>query len=221
MTKKWNRKSAVFATTVIGKSDGPTSIFIAGKTRRIENYFRRKTGQWKKNRILKQLVPDPHSLQEVLQYITEKYQAREEDPAHYSYQEGYRCLKSTLIRRYHPELLEESLETCRPADFTDTEALKLYLQKQCEMEEKVQNLPEDLVPLDYRLYKIQTENGGEIQVEMEFVHQFLGVNYTAPKQALKLTKQIFKEIYAYYGVSQKDIDTDSERLRSLVAHLIS
>lgn len=77
------------ALSIIGGADGPTSVFIAGKSgkkplkARVKGFFY----QCRRRRVEKRIVPGAHTLQEVVVYAKEKYQAvemtcppAEEDP---------------------------------------------------------------------------------------------------------------------------------------------
>ena len=67
------------AMSVIGGADGPTSVFIAGKSgkkplkARVKRFFYKH----KRNRVEKKMVPGAHTLEEVVTYAKEKYQAVE------------------------------------------------------------------------------------------------------------------------------------------------
>ena len=63
--------------SIIGGADGPTSIFIAGKggkiklTTRIRNYFYKI----KRDRIKRQITANPHTLEEVVEWLKREYGA--------------------------------------------------------------------------------------------------------------------------------------------------
>lgn len=67
------------ALSIIGGADGPTSVFIAGKSgkkplkARVKGFFY----QCRRRRVEKRIVPGAHTLQEVVVYAKEKYQAVE------------------------------------------------------------------------------------------------------------------------------------------------
>ena len=67
------------SVSIIGGADGPTSIFIGGKdgkvklTTRIQNYFRRI----KRSRVKKRITANPHTLEEVVQWLKREYGAVE------------------------------------------------------------------------------------------------------------------------------------------------
>ncbi len=67
------------ALSIIGGADGPTSVFIAGKSgkkplkARVKGFFY----QCRCKRMEKRIVPSAHTLEEVVGYAKEKYQAVE------------------------------------------------------------------------------------------------------------------------------------------------
>lgn len=75
--------------SIIGGADGPTSIFIAGKsdkvklTTRIQNYFRKL----KSNRVKKRITANPHTLEEVVELMKREYGAEEVSQHSFNYQE--------------------------------------------------------------------------------------------------------------------------------------
>ena len=89
------------SVSIIGGADGPTSIFIGGKddkaklTTRIQNYFRRI----KRNKVKKQITANPHTLEEVVQWLKREYGAVEVSQQSHNYLEQRRCLKAFLVMR--------------------------------------------------------------------------------------------------------------------------
>ncbi len=65
------------AVSIIGGTDGPTSVFIVGKGKekrsiwqRMQAYFYRR----KKDGVKKSIIANPHTLEETIAYIREVYQ---------------------------------------------------------------------------------------------------------------------------------------------------
>ena len=211
------------AAQIIGGSDGPTSIFIAGQKeknvfRRIQNSIRRKKYQRRRNRIMAQLKPEPHTLEELRVYITEKYGAVELEPSQRRYQEGYKNTKAAMVQKHRPELLGPPPEDIHPEDINDFEAVKVFLDKCDEYQKKAVNLPDDVLPIDYHCYVIQ-EDGGELCIEIEKNYGMMGVGFSSEKSKKKEFEQKLKDIYLYYGVTKEDMETGSERMKSLMAVL--
>lgn len=211
------------AAEIIGGSDGPTSIFIAGKKeknvfRRIRNSICRKKYQRRRDRVMAELKPEPHTLEELCAYITEKYGAVELETSQRRYQEGYRNTKAAMVQKYRPELLGPPLEDYHPEDVNDFEALKVFLDKCDEYQKTAANLPDDVFPIDYHCYVIR-EDGGELHIEIEKNYEMMGVGFSSEKQMKKQFEQKLRDIYLYYGVTKEDMETGSDRMKSLIAVL--
>lgn len=226
MRKRKSVKGAC-AVSVIKGNDGPTSIFIAGKPvdqnifARIKAAYQKKKYIRKRDAAIKSIKAEPHTLEEVIEYIIKQYGAIEPDRNSRQVKEGYRNVKGALVERKAPHLLGRPLEELRPEDFSDAKAVEEYLKLCEEYQKKAADIPEELFPMDYHLYVIKMENMGEIQVEIEKKHQFFGAGYSgAPGKKDHLDK-ILKEIYSYYGVTEKDIADNTDRMKGLVAVLSS
>lgn len=217
-----NRNKKINAVEIIGGADGPTSVFYAGRHKnilqRMRDSVRRTRYRRKRARVIKKLVANPHSLEEVRTYIVEKYQAKEIGSGDYRYEEPYGNLKSAMVQKHQPELLGKPLEDYRPEDFSDREAVTVFLEKCREYEEIARNISVELFPFDYHLYSISLDDCGEVHVEMDLAHDYLGVGFTGKKKYLE---PILKDIYAYYGVTQRDIEENTERANFLITVLAS
>ena len=226
MRKGISRKKKM-ASTIISGADGPTSVFIAGKSggesifRRIRTNIRRKRYQQKRAKLAARLVPDSHSLAEVCAYIKEKYQAKEISAADFRYKERYGSLKASMIQKYQPELLGESLETYRPKDFTDMEAVKRFLDLCEEQVARAVDIPQEQFPFDYHQYQIAIDACGTLDIDMDLTHEYLSYGYSAEKGKRKAMDRIVRDIYLYYGVTKEDMEQNSERMQSLLTILAS
>lgn len=230
MKRKMSAKGA-YAVSMIKGNDGPTSIFIAGKTgdgkdcgslfSRIKSVYRKNRYNRKRNAVIKKIKADPHTLDEVTDYLVQKYGAIEPDQNNNQVREGYRNVKGALVERYAPHLLGTPLKELRPGDFSDTKAVEAYLKLCREYQKKAADISEELFPMDYHLYVIKIENRGEIQVEIEKNHQFFGAGFSGLPGQKKYLDRILKDIYLYYGVSREDMTNMTDRMKELVAVLSS
>lgn len=224
-----NRKSTkgACAVSIIKGNDGPTSIFIAGKPvhqnifARIKAAYQKKKYLRKRDAAIKSIQAEPHTLDEVIGYITKQYGAAEPDRNSRQVKEGYRNVKGALVERKAPHLLGTPLEELRPEDFSDAKAVEEYLKLCEEYQKRAAEVPEEIFPIDYHLYVIKLKNVGEIQVEIEKNHQFFGAGYSGEPGKKKFLDKILKDIYLYYGVTEKDIADNTDRMKGLVAVLSS
>ena len=105
--------------SIIGGADGPTSIFIAGPSEKQPLKVRIKNSiyRYKRIKVEKTIVANPHSLSETVQYAKEKYGLTETAPGNREYIEQIKCLKESLILQHEPELLGEMKDislNCNP-----------------------------------------------------------------------------------------------------------
>lgn len=207
--------------TVIGGADGPTSVFIAGKSGkrslkdRAGSYFYQK----KRDRVAKKIVPGTHSLEEVAEYVKEKYGATEVSETAHKYVEQKKALKEGLIIQYRPDLLGDMAEITPPKEMTKkaiTQMLKLVQQRS----DFIAAIPEEEMPMDYHVYEIRLGKG-RMDVNIDFKWDFLNYSYSGNKKEMRQLTEISKDIHIYYGVTEKDIRDNTKRYSSLLATLCS
>lgn len=105
------------AVGIIGGADGPTSIFMAGRTGKLPLKIRIKNRIYKRKskKAQKRIVAGAHTLEEVIAYAGEKYHLTEVTDTQRKYVEQRKCLKESLISKHKPELLGDLKEM--PMDF--------------------------------------------------------------------------------------------------------
>lgn len=213
--------------TIIGGADGPTSVFLVGKDKRkqslrvrIRNAFLQYRYKRRRKKAADTITANPHTLDEVITYIVEKYHAKEVPAEEERYIEGRKSCKASLIQKLNPELLGESRVVDRP-DVSDENSIRKFLEKVDALQEKAAGIPEELFPVDYRLYGFSYKDYGEVYVEIEKNHEFISFSSSSRKGKLKLVNKAVKDISLYYGVSEEDIAGKTERYSSLVTELAS
>ena len=110
MKRRMEQKSKnAISISIIGGADGPASIFTAGHSKKQPLKIRIKNSiyRYKRKKVEKTIVANPHSLPETVQYAKDKYELTETAPADREYIEQIKCLKESLILQYKPELLGE------------------------------------------------------------------------------------------------------------------
>ena len=109
------------AVHVIGGADGPTSIFLAGKTgkksfkQKIDNCMYRQ----KRKRIARRILPGTHSIKQVVSYMTKKYNAKEISEQSILYQEQRKCLRENLILIKKAELVGDVAVIAKPDAYNE------------------------------------------------------------------------------------------------------
>lgn len=175
------REKSSSAVGIIGGADGPTSIFVAGRTGKLPLKIRIKNHiyKWKSKKAQKRIVAGAHTLEEVVAYAAEKYHLTEVTETGGKYVEQRKCLKESLISRYKPER---------------------------EM------------PMDFHIYEISSGKA-RLELEIDYRWEVFGVSYSGSKKEMKQFKEIARDLYLYYGVSEEDIRNKTDRYHSLLATL--
>lgn len=98
-----------------------------------------------------------------------------------------------------------------------------YAKEKYQVVEMTRNLSEtDLGDADtaaaMQTYEIRTEQGS-LQMEVDLEQEFFGISYSSPTRERKYFTRIMRDLYRYYGVTEEDIHTKSERYRVLVTVL--
>lgn len=219
--KKTKRAQAV---SIIGGADGPTSIFLAGRKSGAKLGLKQRVKQYlykrKRARVKRSITATSHTVEETCRYIIQKYAAREVPQKARRYQEEYHSLRESMILREKPELLGELGEIQQPKTMDETSLRELWAQIE-KRSELVRELPDDIFPIDVQLYQIRLRERGELFVTIEKTRGLLACSYSGSKKAMKTLKLIARDIYLYYGVTEKDIGQKTERYQSLVAALSS
>ena len=157
------------SVSIIGGADGPTSIFIAGKggkvklTTRIKNYFQRI----KRNRIKRRITANPHTLDEVVQWLKREYGAEEVSQQSHNYLEQRNSLKASLIMRQRPDLLGEWVDL-KPPEGEDVEALKAFCEQIQEREKIAAKIADDIFPIDFHIYEIKWSENDRLLASCAF-----------------------------------------------------
>lgn len=207
--------------SIIGGADGPTSVFLLGTTGkrplkdRIRNYFYKK----KRNRMAKQISAGAHSMEEVVSFIKKEYGASEISKTDHRYIEQRKCLKESLILQHRPELLGDRLEIQRPEEFTEETAKKMFEQIR-KRSEFIEAIPDEEMPMDYHVYEICLSEG-RMSIDIDFKWDIFGCSYSGSKKEMKQLRKICREVYIYYGVTEEDIQNNTERYSSLLTTLSS
>ena len=210
------------SVSIIGGTDGPTSIFIAGKdgkvkfTTRIQNYFRKI----KRDRIKKRITANPHTLDEVVELLKREYSAVEVSQQSHNYLEQRKCLKASLVMRHCPDLLGERMDL-EPPESEDVKALKAFWEQMQEREKMSAEIADNIFPLDFHIYEIKCPENCMMQIGVETVWQVIDGSFSGDKKTMKQLKKLFREIYLYYGVTDEDIKNETERYKLLLGALCS
>lgn len=207
--------------SIIGGVDGPTSIFIAGRTQkkplkvRIRNIiyrFRRKI-------VEKKVVAGEHTLDELVQYAKNSYNLMEINSSEKKYIEQQKNLKESLILQHKPDVLGEMKDIPKP-DISNEKSIREYLYKIKARSEMIAKMPDNVIPMNFHLYEIRIGDDS-LEIDIDYIWNIFGISYSGNKKVMKRFKIISKDLYSYYGVSKDDIKKKTERYLSLITALSS
>lgn len=207
--------------SIIGGADGPTSIFIAGRTWkkplkvRIQNIIYR----YRRKIVEKKVVADAHTLDELVQYAMNTYNLIETNSTERKYIEQQKSLKESLILQHKPEVLGEMKDIPKP-DISNEESVREYFCKINTRSEMIAEMPDDVIPMNFHLYEIRIGDDS-LEMEIDYIWNVFGISYYGNKKVMKQFEKISKDLYIYYGVSEDDIKKKTERYLSLVTALSS
>lgn len=218
---------------VIGGAHGPTSVFLAGKYDSISKEERQHRQKMKMKRQTAGIVPSGHTTKELKTYLIETYGAKPLPETSEEYRALYQTMKGNLVLKEREELLKTP-EPSLPGDLgcqpgrrfgrlsqkrklkkTDQNALRAYMEAFEQRFKEAKELPDEVVPMSYSIYRFPVledeEKMGEMTVELEDFRQKIGISY-ANFKGQEEPKEISKDIIRYFGVRQEDIEEQSERL---------
>ena len=204
---------------IIGGADGPTSVFVAGRKKGIpiKHRIKNRIYRWKGKKAAKRITAGERTLSEVVTYAVKKYNALEAVITQRKYASQMNCIKVCLVSRFSPELLGVLAEVIRPDEYTPETVKALQEQFQARRE-RVEAISEEAMPMDFHIYEISLDDG-RLEMEIDYHWNVFGISYSGNKKTMKRMKEIAKDLYLYYGVSEEDIRHESERYHSLLATL--
>lgn len=207
--------------SIIGGADGPTSIFIAGRTQKrpLKVKIRNTIYRFRRKLIEKKVVASEHTLDELVQYAKSNYNLIEIDSSERRYNEQQKNLKESLILQYKPEVLGEMEDIPKP-DISNEKSIREYLCKIKARSEMIAKIPDDIIPMNFHLYEIRI-GGDSLEMDIDYIWKVFGISYSGNKKVVKRFQKISKDLYIYYGVSEDDIKKKTERYLSLITVLSS
>ncbi|WP_029318875.1 hypothetical protein [Butyrivibrio sp. AE3004] len=207
---------------IIGGADGPTTIFLLDKSK--EPTFRQRMQsritRIKRYFIAKRIHPGTHSLEELGEYLVSRYGFVEADMSDPQVIEEYEQLRVSLLFEHRPDLVGEP---CFPSidDIEDTEAvLRMMDEATKKNQEKADSIAREVFDLDFHKY-VKTEKNAEnmMDVTIERNAGYIGDGASGSKSFIRKSNKIMKDAYLYYGVSEEDIRTNSQRYKDLLVQL--
>lgn len=211
---------AAEAVSIIGGSDGPTSVFVLGKNRK--RTLRQKIRKWRYERrkayYARKIKPGGHTMDEVIVYIKEKYGFVEILVDSEEYQRQYKELRTSFIMQYEPQLLGK-YATRPELKAYDAEAVKEFWEELELCQKAAEKVPKESFPIDFHMLR-KEKNGKIMHLELEGRFGCIsGGSGGLTKGGSRKFNRMYRDIHLYYGVEHEDIVKESERYRQLLAEL--
>lgn len=206
--------------TIIGESDGPTSVFILKKN--IKLTLRQKIEKWKykvkRLYIEKTIKPNSHSINEVIDYIVNVYGFIELDKD--EVQQEYNEMRTSFIMQYASELLGE-YATIPQLKSELSEDIQLYMKQLQERQQRAMEIPKEKFDIDFHKFQLSFDDiNDNIHITIEKRFDYIGAGASGDKKVMKRFHRIYKDVYRYYGVTNQDIENKSKRYEQVVRALI-
>ena len=220
MKNKFGNK-AVSSVNVMKGDDGPTSFFIVGRNN-LKQTLKQKIQKFlydvRKKRIVKSLKANPHSMEQVADYIVTELGFSEVNKTKAEYRTEYFQMRASFILQYKPELLGDLTEAPKPENHEE-ETIKLFMEKIEQRQKAAEDIPPDIFDIDLHIYE-KSDGNNQSRITVEKNSGYIGGSASGPKNGfMREFDKTFKKVYQYYGVTQKDIDNHTKRYIELVKTL--
>ena len=204
----------------IGKPDGPTAYFILGGKNQ-KPTLKQRYQKWrfgiKKARAAKRVKANPHTLDEVCEYLKTKHGFAELPTESEEYQREYREMRAGFLMQYAPELLGEQRKMPELQGHSEEE-IKQFMEAVEARKQLALKVPKEDFDIEFRLFRKQIGDG-EMHVPIEKRYAYLGGGAGGSTKTVREFDKVYKDIYRYYGVTQEDIDSKSKRYEELLRRL--
>ena len=199
---------------IIGGADGPTAVFTAGRKIPLKHRIRKMWYEFKRKQIAKRIKPEPHSMDEVMQYLQRRYGFTEADKDSEEYIREYQEMRCSSILQYASELLGEY---ATPPELTsrDAEGFRKFQEELENRQQRVAEIPKETFDIEYFVFE-QKGKDGKMKICFEKRFGYIGASASGTPKYMKAFSRIYKDVYRYYGVTQEDIDSVSRRYKELV-----
>lgn len=201
-------------------ADGPTSVILINKNAKkpLKLKLQSMLFKTKKNWIAKSIKAEFHTIDQVIEYAKSRWGYLEVSNNSEEYRQEYKYIRDSLIQQYSPDLLGEWKECPSPEsmDKEDLNAFLILMDKwKKEREQAIENISKELFDIDLTVLELTRKNlNGRLILEKKY--NLLSSSATGKKNMMKKYNKILRDIYRFYGVTQEDIDTKSNRYKDLL-----
>lgn len=212
-------KKNASAVSVIGGADGPTSVFLLKRNPKLT--LRQKLQRFKYNikraYVEKTLKAGGHTLDEVMEYIVNVHGFVELDKE--EIKEEYNEMRASFLIQHASDLLGE-FAILPPLKSESREDVMAYFMQAQERTQRAKEVPVAEFDIDFHKFQISFDDiNDNIHILIEKRFGYIGGGASGNKRIVKRFQRLDKDIHRYYGVTEEDIKTKSERYKDVVRAL--
>ena len=191
---------------IIGKSDGPTSVFIAGKDKKktLRQKIEKSMYDFRRKRVIKFLRADSHSVDEVADYVVRELGYTEVSSSDETYQTEYSNMRASFLFQ-------------RPQQWDEKSVMEFMKQIE-QRTEAARAVPKTEFDIDFHLYR-KTGWDFEMSISIEKTYESFSGSASGSTRVMRRYGADFRKVYRYYGVSQEDIRQHTKRFEEVVRQL--
>ncbi len=204
----------------IGKSDGPTAYFLIGGKNHKPTLKQRLQKWWfgkKKVRVAKKVKANPHTLDEVCEYIKSSLGFEELSQESKVYQHEYKELRAGFLIQHAPHLLGEHSKRPQLAGESEEEIREFMDAVEAQKQVALQ-VPKEDFDIEFRMFKKKLGDG-EQHILIEKRYAYIGGGASGNTKTVNQFKKVYRAIHCYYGVTKEDIENRTRRYEDYLKQL--
>ena len=219
MKNRFGNKKLSSVSVIV--DDKPTSFFIVGRNsskQTLKQKIQKFLYDVRKKRIVKLLKANPHSMEQVADYIITELGFSEVDKTKAEYKTVYFQMRASFILQYKPELLGDLAEAPKLENHKE-ETIELFMEQIEQRQKAAEDIPPDIFDIDLHIYE-KGDGNNQSRITVEKNYGYIGGSASGSNNGfMREFDKTFRKVYQYYGVTQKDIDNNTKRYIELVKTL--
>lgn len=206
-------------TINVNGPDGPTSVLIFDRNKKLSfrQKFQKFKVQTKRKLFEKRIKAEPHSIDEVCEFLTSVLKFTELPKTDERYIEEYKATRVSFLMQHKPELMGDFASMPELKDYTEEAYLK-HMEEFNLRKKVAEAVPVELYDIDLHMFR-KVEGDNESRISIEKTYSMISGGASGTSRYTKKFNKVYKRIYKYYGVTQVDIDNKSERYKDLISTL--
>ena len=206
-------------TINVNGPDGPTSVLIFDRNKKLSfgQTVQKFKVQTKRKFFEKRIKAEPHSIDEVCEFLTSVLKFTELPKTDERYIEEYKATRVSFIMQHKPELMGDFARMPELKDYTEEAYLK-HMEEFNLRKKVAEAVPVELYDIDLHIFR-KVEGDNESRISIEKTYSMISGGASGTPWYTKKFNKVYKRISKYYGVTQADIDNKTERYKDLLSTL--